>query len=305
MSEHDTITTAFSGHETFVFRFAWLKKAIDEITKDPTIFNNDDAMVRLGVGKNMVRSIRHWALATNIIQETPGTRGGQLQPTKLGSFLLGNNGADPYLEDRNTLWLLHWNLATNERRSTTWTWAFSLYPAPEFNRDTMTNFLSNEATKRTSKTPNESSMRRDVDCFIRTYTPTKTGKSSVLEDNLDCPLNELGIIEHDTDGIYHFRRHQQPTLSDAIFAACLAEYWDRTAPGSKMLPFTSIAYGMGSPGTTFKIDENSLVDRLERLRTITNGALTYDDTAGLKQLYRHRDLEPMNYLQQHYALVEA
>src|SRR5579884_462777 len=49
----------FSGHETFPFRTAWLKKAVDAVTADPRVFTRDDAFVVLGVGKNMVRSIRH------------------------------------------------------------------------------------------------------------------------------------------------------------------------------------------------------------------------------------------------------
>ena len=59
---------SFAGHETFVFRYAWLTKAVEAVQTDPEIFSRDDAIVRLGVGKNMVRSIRHWGLATGVLQ---------------------------------------------------------------------------------------------------------------------------------------------------------------------------------------------------------------------------------------------
>ena len=49
-------------------------------------------MVELGVGKNMVRSIRHWALATNVIEEIPGSRGTELRPSALGILLLQDGG---------------------------------------------------------------------------------------------------------------------------------------------------------------------------------------------------------------------
>src|SRR5688500_9392284 len=78
---------SFTGHETFVFRHRWLTKAVAAVGADPTIFNRDDAIVRLGVGKNMVRSIRHWGLATGVLQEVPKSRGGAVSVSELGAFL--------------------------------------------------------------------------------------------------------------------------------------------------------------------------------------------------------------------------
>jgi epsilon-lactone hydrolase len=53
----------FSGHETFACRYAWLPKALQAVESNPRIFSDEDqAMVELGVGKNMVRSIRFWVL---------------------------------------------------------------------------------------------------------------------------------------------------------------------------------------------------------------------------------------------------
>lgn len=53
-----TGTLSFSGHETFTLRHGWLTKAVDAIETNDGAFNSDDALVELGVGKNMVRSIR-------------------------------------------------------------------------------------------------------------------------------------------------------------------------------------------------------------------------------------------------------
>jgi len=68
----------FAGHETFTLRYGWLKKAVDATGERPDIFQQDDALVTLGVGKNMVRSIRHWGLVTGILEENkdiPNNRG--------------------------------------------------------------------------------------------------------------------------------------------------------------------------------------------------------------------------------------
>src|SRR5947209_12763996 len=104
---------SFSGHETFPFRYPWLKKGFDAVEEDGDVFLRDDAITTLGVGKNMVRSIRHWCLAAGTLEENPGNRGGALKVSDLGRLLLADDGLDPYLEDPATLWLIHWQLASN------------------------------------------------------------------------------------------------------------------------------------------------------------------------------------------------
>src|SRR5579875_2189747 len=48
----------FSGHETFPCRYAWLPKAYQAINRDAKLLLDDEnAMVELGVGKNMVHAI--------------------------------------------------------------------------------------------------------------------------------------------------------------------------------------------------------------------------------------------------------
>src|SRR5512136_927312 len=93
----------FSGHETFPCRYTWLPKAVAKLQQKPTLFaDEDDAMVTLGVGKNMVRAIRFWVDASNVAEPT---KDAGLQVTDLGRDILGKDGFDPYLEDVQTLWL--------------------------------------------------------------------------------------------------------------------------------------------------------------------------------------------------------
>src|SRR5215475_2154443 len=56
-----------SGHESFPCRYTWLPKAVRGLDVDSKLFADEEkAMVDLGVGKNMVRSIRFWSLATGM-----------------------------------------------------------------------------------------------------------------------------------------------------------------------------------------------------------------------------------------------
>ena len=103
----------FARHETFHPRYGWLKKGFDYVKKDNNVFLRDDASVVLGVGKNMVRSMKYWCAAFKIIQEKPEAPKNISRPfipTSFGEALLSDRGWDPYLEDPASLWLLHWEL---------------------------------------------------------------------------------------------------------------------------------------------------------------------------------------------------
>jgi len=298
-----TGVVSFSGHETFTLRHGWLKKAVDAVQADRQIFVKDRAMVDLGVGKNMVRSIRHWALASDVLREMPGTRGAELAATEFGDLIFGPQGADPFLEDLNTLWLIHWKLATNERRSTGWCWLFNLLHTDEFTRDSVSELFTSELKRRNIVAPSDSSLSRDIDCAVRTYVGTRT-KGELLEESLECPLVELQMLTADADGVlFRFSRGPKSTLSDQHFLYCLLEFWGAHS-SQDSLAFSEIAFAVGSPGSVFKLDENSIAVRLEQLESLTGGALIYDETAGLKQVYRRVSMDSRAILARCYEEVD-
>jgi hypothetical protein len=295
---------SFSGHETFTLRHGWLKKAVDAVKSDIQIFASDHAMVDLGVGKNMVRSIRHWALAADVLSEMPGTRGTEVSATDFGDSVFGAKGTDPFLEDLNTLWMIHWKLAKNERRSTGCCWMFNLLHTDEFTRDSLLELFISELKRRNIAAPSATSLQRDIDCAIRTYVGTRA-KGELFEESLECPLVELQLIATDPDGIlFRFARGPKASLSDRVFLHCLLEFWD-THSSQDSLAFSEIAFGFGSPGLVFKLDENSIATRLEELEKLTKGALIYDETAGLKQLYRRAKVDRDSLLARHYEESQA
>src|SRR4051812_30477096 len=97
-------TFRFTGHDTFQCRYAWLPKAVKFVEcKDGNPFaQEDEAMVSLGVGKNMVRSIAFWAEVSGVIEN----QNGKLVSSEFGKLLLGHEGHDEFLQNIQTLWLL-------------------------------------------------------------------------------------------------------------------------------------------------------------------------------------------------------
>jgi len=273
----------FSGHETFPLRQMWLKKAFDAVSYvQKGVFSSDDAIVTFGVGKNMVGSIRHWALACGIIESKSG---GHIA-TDLGKKIFANDGLDPYCEHYATSWLMHWNLAGRTEaipRATTWYWVFNHLSEQSFSAKQVKDGLIEYIDDKTPKIKvSENSLERDIEVFLRSYVPKS--RNATMEDVAEPMLGELGLIQLNTDGLYEFRRGAKSTLPDEVFLYALVEFWKCVAPNQNTLSFESIAYDPGSPGRVFKLDEDSIAERLINLDEVTQGAYVWSDTAGLRHV---------------------
>ena len=281
----------FSGHETFPLRQMWLKKVVELSRRNvvsKNTFADENAIAEFGVGKNMVASIRHWALACDIMRDD-NPDGYTLTPTAIAIF--DDNGFDPYSENLNTAWYAHWWLAGKGDRSTTWHWLFNHVTSPLFSREDLEAPLAEYARGLdNSRKLSPATLARDIETCIRSYAPRLSGGTP--EDYAEPMLAELGLIYEEHRGHFAFRRGPKATLSDGMFAYALIEYWNKASLGLSSLAFESIAYGESSPGRVFKLDEDSVAERLFGLEELTKGALSWTDTAGLRQV--HRKEEKMN-----------
>jgi len=296
----------FSGHETFACRYAWLPKAVRKVVEIPEMFTSsfeDRAMVELGVGKNMVRSIRFWAEAAGAIE--PCSDGHA--PTDFGNqIFLGihnevtdsfEEGLDPFLEDIQTLWLLHWKLATNiENPIFAWDFLLSRFQEPELTASSVFDAVK-KATTSLDKALSDTTLEQQFEIFLHSYVPTRGRKGEVREDNLDCPLVELGLLDQvghrsgkrnagRPEPIYVFRREPKPEISPMLFAYCVDEFWRLRHPGEKTLSFQLLASGHGSPGQVFKLPEDDIHRRAESLSLDTEGFFDFRESASISSLIR-------------------
>ena len=283
-SQLNEMKPRFSGHETFPLRQLWLKKSYDAIQPDSpkserNIFNDDDSIVRFGVGKNMVNAIKHWALAADIIEEN----GIYFQTTPLADLIFGKNGLDPYQESEATSWLIHWKLAGEAKKSTTWFWLFNLIIEPTFDKNLLLDKLVNYATELNAKFTS-TTLKRDLDCCLRSYLPKDT-KVTPEEIN-ETVLGDLNIIQQVGRGKYEFIRGDKPTLPNALFIYALIKFWEIYSPNQQSMSFDSLMHENRSPGRVFKLDEDSVAERLASIETITQGKLIWTDSQGIRSISR-------------------
>lgn len=277
----------FAGHETFPLRLLWLKKAYDAVGDGAPseIFQEQKAIALFGVGRNMAASMKYWALASGFFEENERI----ISPTNLGRILLDDIGIDPYVEQIGTVWLAHWHIASTVEMTTTAYYGFNALAAIEFDPavlvDELLGLIATYGWRGTRGT-----LKRDVEVFLRSYVRRENAAN---EDAAEPLLAELGLIrEARLGGWYEFIRGPKPSLPASVFAYSLGKFWERQGSAS-VITAEQVCYAAGSPGRVFKMDEDSVVTRLMEIEELTNGAWRWTDTAGLRQVQRVSDFDPI------------
>ena len=225
----------FRAHDTFAIRKGWLNKGLRNIEKAPDVFISKDnnPMDVLGIGANMVKSLRYWLQATGLtVEPNSGKRTQSL--TTIGEIIYNN---DPYFEETGSLWLVHYGLATNFEDATSWYLFFNEFQMQEFSEDDFYKSLRKFITMQDGETmPSSRAISDDFKCIINTYYSGKRNSGDDIdpENNIECPLTELGLISYvaTTQGnrIYRKCTPKNENIPDLIICDSQANW---RAEGSK------------------------------------------------------------------------
>lgn len=283
----DAAVPMFARHETFHPRYGWFRKAYAHVAANPRAFFGDDAPVRIGVGKNMVRAIRFWGLATKVVAtdpDSPNPRSPELMTTPLGDALFGDGGWDKYMEDPGTLWLLHWLLLAPPCHLPIWWLAFNEFHAVEFTEDDLQAAVDTQLELAAQwRKPHLSSIKKDVGALMRTYAPPDRRRRVPIDDILDCPLRELSLISRSPDlGRYRFTVGTKITLPPEVLAYSALDYLRRIDIGGTTVTVSRLALAPGSPGRAFKLSESEILAGLEHTVERTSGLDLVVATGGVQ-----------------------
>jgi hypothetical protein len=283
LSFQDSCNATFAGHQTFHPRFGWLKKAVDKVAEDSRVFSREDATLQLGVGKNMVDAIKFWAITSKLISEQKTLSGIEFQVTSLAEEFVLEGGYDPFIEDSLTLWLIHWNLLKPLSNSPiTWLF-FNEFNALEFSQDILDQFMLREihAQANLRKQPNPSSVSKDTDVLIRMYSRKILSGRQTVEDSLDSPFRDLGLIvpSQFSQGAYRVVLGPKPSLPKAALAVACLEFLALTGSAATSISISRLANDENSPGKAMKLSSESIVDILTGF-----DSLRLTNSAGIQQL---------------------
>lgn len=266
----------FRAHETFFIRKGWISKGMKNVTNDATVFMgvNGNPMDILGIGANMVKSLRYWLQAVKITSEPPAGRKEQTF-TELGQLIYDN---DPYIEEMGTLWLLHYQLATNQENATAWYYFFNEFKLNEFTKYDFVTHITNYIRMQDEEV-SKNSLEDDYNCIINTYVSRmKSNPEKVQpESNIDCPLGELGLIDiaNKKEKIYKKSPPQKDTLHPLILLAVIIDQ----AKQQDEIKISAIQNDVCNAGKVFNLDVISLTNLLYKIELM--GYIKVIRTAGL------------------------
>jgi len=272
MNELLTLKYTFSGHDSFHCRQLWLKKGYDFVQEGQS-FNSEDAVVRLGVGKNMVSSIRFWLKAFNVIDSKD-------KPTEFGIKLFDTeNGYDPFLEDEASLWLLHYQLVKTGLASI-YNIIFNEFRKEKilFKDDVFLNYLKRIQETNPELSFNENTVSKDFMVFVNNYKNEEENNN--IEDSFSGILAEIGLLKTVGKGKekqYQIENSDRDNLNEAVL---LFSILDNPNYGNS-ISLNSLEYDYNSPGSIFALNRTGLTNKIAE---IVDKNITFTDHAGIKEL---------------------
>ncbi len=281
----------FSGHDSFQCRQLWLKKGFDFLVEGKN-FNDENAVISLGVGKNMVSSIRFWLKAFNIIDHKD-------QITEFGNKLFNDvTGYDPYLEDEASLWLLHYqlvktnvssiyNVIVNEFRK----------EKIHFNKESFIHYMRRIAESNPELNFNENTLGKDFVVFSNIYKNDTESKD--IEESYSGILSELEflkVIGSGKDEQFTILNNEKDSLPAAVVLYAISDN-----PNYGMsISLNALELDFNSPGAIFALNRKGLLNKISEI-TSENDNVTFTDHAGIKELQFKSKPSPYTILDHYYG----
>lgn len=281
----DKITVRIKGHEKFSLREGWLTKGLYAAKEDAKIFNSSNGTDVLGVGTNMVKSIKYWMQAFGLLSKEKGND----ILTDYAELLLE---MDPFFEDKYSLWFLHSQIAKNVSVATSWYMFFNKFDVEEFKKDDVVNTLQLEITHYANQNINIASLKDDVDVLINMYSKYVEDHDDPEDKNVS-PLAELGLIKKNGDRYIKCQPDLRKIPRDIILyeVCCLLS-------GKKEMSIYDISHKANGLAHIYNLSDVSINEYLDQFET--KGYIHVDRAAGLDMVYVKDLPTPMEVMKKYY-----
>ena len=274
------------GHEKFPLREGWINKGLSVAKEKGThIFLESQGSDMLGVGTNMVKSIRYWMQACGLLVKD----GNKEILSDMAEIIYMN---DPYLEDIFSLWILHSNITKNIEQATVWYMFFNRFNVDSFNKADMQKKMQQELFNYVGQQVTEGSLKDDIDVLLNMYSKGNN-KNEDPEDKIISPFSTLGIIKKEDETYYKI----QPDLRRIANELVLYEI-SSLLDHNKSISIETIASGERSLGAIYNmtmVTVNKYLDNLEAM-----GYIRVDRTAGLDMVYPENMKSPIEIIRDYY-----
>lgn len=283
----------FSGHESFYIRKGWLYKGLKNLETNPCVFtdktiNSSDVF---GLGVSMVKSLRYWLQAVGLTREKKTKNQTRYIFTEMGTII---DNYDKYMEEIGTLCLLHYKLATNSELATSWYYFFNEFAMHEFTKEDYIDSISTHLKFKQIE-PAYKSLENDYTCILNTYIPKKLTDP---EDNMECPLSELALIEQKDKKIYKKVAPKEGIIPLQVMLAMIVDQHKNETE----IKIADLLKEKNNVGKLFNLDFISLSSYLDKMQI--EGLVQVVRTAGLDVIKLKEKKSFEDYLIDYYESIK-
>jgi len=272
----------FSGHDSFQCKTQWLKKGYDFVVNQNN-FNDPDAVITLGVGKNMVNAIRHWLRAFDMVDSEQNI-------TDIGHYIFNTEtGVDPYTEDLSTLWILHYHLIKKNYASIYKLIFVDFHKEKnEFSKNHLQHYIKRRCLEEgMNNLYNENTVKKDIDVFIQNYVVP----DNRVFDDFSVLLLQIDLIKKIDKSIYAFNYINKQTINPYILLYAILN-----EKKSNSIGFDTLM----ELGLIFCLSNTELLDLIEEICKSYPNDIVFSNVAGIKELQLKKDILPIEALNAYY-----
>jgi hypothetical protein len=283
----------YGQHQSFYLRDRWLNKAIRHLGEDSRFFYDKQAFEKIGLGKNMVQSLRYWSIATGVVEEI-------FNEERKKTHLITDFGKiiyryDKFIKFQDSAAIIHYQMCRQKEPSTAWYWFFNEYKETIRSKENIIHEFIIWVKENENKPFSNNSLKKDIDCLIKLYT---SGQSNIdPEEVIQSPLSKLGILE-DRKGIIY---KQNLTIAQVGIIALLYVLLDyKKVNKIDTVSVENIVDEPGLWGKVFNMSRASIVTALTELSMKSDFPIHFVRTNNL-DLIRIPSIDPIDFLQQEYS----
>src|SRR6478735_5325603 len=152
----------YGQHQSFYLRDRWLNKAIRHLRNDNRFLYDKEAFEKIGLGKNMVQSLKYWVVATGVVEEVYNEKRNKIHLiTKLGEILYRY---DKFIKFQDSASILHYHMCKQKEPSTAWYWFFNELKETMTTKESLTQELIIWVKENENKPFSNNSLKKDIDC---------------------------------------------------------------------------------------------------------------------------------------------
>ncbi len=261
-------------HESFSIREGWLAKGIRNVKENSKTFSSAEATDILGIGTNMVKSLKYWMSATCLIKE----ENREAFLSEFGSLI---DIYDPYLEDIFSWWLIHIKMMLNVDDAYIYNLFFNKCGKKSFSKrdiyEQLSLNLNNEKLEY-----NENILQDEVNMIIKTYAIDE--KIDNPENNFISPLSELNLIKKIDRDTYERNKPEYRNLNYLVVFYLI----EQLIKDKDYISIDELLKVDNSPAKLLNLDKNLINEYLDEMKR--NGLVIINRTAGLNMVYFQKKL---------------